>query len=165
MLNTRINIKANFELILFFNIYVKKHRYLLVLSEKGFNNFNNKITRLISLKGYVDDCKNIIPKIDLSILKKSSRENAYRILGDTVDIGQGCTFVGNSNQKLKSYGFDTCAPFIMLTNKGGKHVLGHIDALSKPQEIVEKLKTHFAPKEIENTSFHYFEGADTLAPG
>lgn len=108
-------------------------------------------------------CETIKPKI--KIMPNLFRDHAYRIKGNTVDIGQGCVFVGHSNQRLESYGFDTCAPFIMFTNKDGKRVLGHIDSHTTPQQIVDKIKADFAPKEIENASYHYFKGADALAPG
>lgn len=134
---------------------------MLKLENKLLNNY----TSMDLLKTYLPNmCKNI-PKTDLFSLKNIARENSYRIMGNKVDIGQGCIFIGHPNQQLESYGFDTCAPFIMLTTKDGKRVLGHIDAGSTPQEIAEKIKTNFAPKEIENASFHYFRGPDTLAPG
>lgn len=93
------------------------------------------------------------------------RHNDYRIVGNKVDIGQGCIFVGTPDQILESYGFETCAPLIMLTGKDGKKVLGHIDDGNHPREIVKTIRKHFAPKEIENASFHYFKGAETISAG
>lgn len=120
---------------------------------------NSKILNIIPSKGF----KNIHPKI--KIKPNLLRDSNYRIKGNTVDIGQGCVFVGHSNQRLESYDFDTCAPFVMFTKKDGKRVLGHIDSLTTPQQIADKIKADFAPKEIENASYHYFKGADALAPG
>jgi len=118
-----------------------------------------KIPKILELER---EFKKNTPKIKNLILY---RQHSYRIVGNKVDIGQGCIFVGAPSQILESYSFDTCAPFIMLTKKGKKSVLGHIDSCSTPQEIVDTLKTHFAPKEIESGSFYYFRGADMLAPG
>lgn len=95
---------------------------------------------------------------------KKTRIDDSKIIGNKVGVGQGCIYVANRHQKLESYGFDTCAPFIMLT-QDGKQILGHIDSFTKPEEIVEVIKRNFATEEIKNAFFHYFEGADTLAPG
>lgn len=118
-----------------------------------------KISDIIALR----NCDSIKPKI--KIRPNLFRDSNYRIRGNTVDVGQGCVFVGHPNQRLESYGFDTCAPFVMFTNKDGKRVLGHIDTSLTPQQIADKIKTDFAPKEIENASYHYFKGADALAAG
>lgn len=136
---------------------------MLELNSKFLNN-PNFIEKTLWKDGLPKLNQNI-QKPDLSLLKSFARENAYRIIGNKVEVGQGCIFVGNPTQELVSFGFDTCAPFIMLSKKDGKQVLGHIDAESTPQEIAKKIQAHFAPKEIESASFYYYRGADMLAPG
>ncbi len=89
----------------------------------------------------------------------SRRSKLFTIIGDNVDVGQGCIFVGNNKQILSSYGFETCAPFIMLSKDRSKNILGHIDSQTDPREIVQAIKNNFAPKEIENASFIYMKGA------
>lgn len=91
------------------------------------------------------------------------RQNCFRIIGNNVDVGQGCIFVGAPQQTLSSYGFETCSPLIMLSHNNGKNVLGHIDSATNPLEIVKIIQTNFAPKEIEKAEFHYMKGAESYS--
>lgn len=101
-----------------------------------------------------------IPRLMLPKAQKSS--GCYAIHGNSVYIGPGCIFVGTPKQTVESLAFEVCAPFIMHLGKNKKHVFGHIDATTTWQEIVDIIKTHFAPKEIEAASYHYFRGAESL---
>ncbi len=94
----------------------------------------------------------------------SPKKNCFKMIGDAVDVGQGCIFVGNNKQVLTSYGFETCAPFVMLSKDKTKNILGHIDSMTDYREIVQAIKDNFAPKEIENATIVYMKGAGTIAP-
>ena len=99
--------------------------------------------------------KKVLPKRDDTC--SLARSLDYTKIGNNVDVGQGCIYVGKPKEVLESWGFVICSPFIMQA-RNGKNVLGHIDVLTKPEEIVETIKTHFAPKEIENARFSYYSG-------
>lgn len=126
------------------------------------NDIVKTICKLPESDGKLIDAK----KIYYYFHTKVDKSRCYKIIGDNVEVGQGCIFVGNQKQVLSSYGFDTCSPFIMITkDNNNKRILGHIDSMTDPEEIVQAVKANFAPKEIENASFYYLRGAETLSPG
>jgi hypothetical protein len=97
-------------------------------------------------------------------LLRMGRSQNYTKSGNCVDVGQGCIYAGAKTEKIKSYGFDSCAPFIVLSKKSGKCILGHIDSQSTADEIVKHVKNNFNPEEIKEASYHYLRGAETFHP-
>lgn len=97
-------------------------------------------------------------------LPQIEKSNNYTKFGVNIDVGQGCIYVGEADEIVKSYGFDSCAPFAMINGQGKRKVLGHIDVNTKPKEIYWHIKNNFSDKEIQGASYHYWRGAETLHP-